>query len=333
MKPGSPGSPRWQLPLRDYSMKAAYDEDYRNWWPAVSIGLPPVELLFSGQSVTDVNGVWTRPKVGGHFCFSLGRDEVHGLNRTRVHITEINGQVYKTDNPRPWPLRSFTTTRPDQALYKVPEIEMHYDGPIMMHPVKGWPQAIDGLFASLGVAKTDRIVIVGTGMGFEVASARQLGYAATIGAETSNWIKTADTDDERADLRACLVGAGLDPDVGEGAALLTEWMADTLRNSKSFTLKYTDLSKNGERQQVARAIGGAPDWIISSYVLSVLDDAEALAMSVNMRKFGTGKVVHYTPCLQPDAVQRVGDNWKTASEWKALLSPDLIVSGARYEVL
>lgn len=323
------------MPLRDYSTKAAYDADYRFWLPAEITPLPPTELVLSGNAVTDTLGAWTRPKVGGRLRLSLGREHVRTLNRSEVKITAILGNDYVTDNPRPWPLAtSFTTTRSDQVIYVVPAIECHYDGPFFQHPTLGVRPVVRGVFDALGVGKTDRIVLVGVGMGFEVEAARALGYASCVGTDTSAFIQAAliDTLSEDAELRALLTNAGLDPDVGEGADMLTAWKGDSIR-LKSGLVEMTDLTKKGERNAVEKVIGGAPDWIISSFVLSVLSDAEAVVMSADMHSFGTGTVAHYTPVLQPGARQRAGDNWKPAAQWKALLAPDLIVSGATYGVI
>lgn len=72
------------------------------------------------------------------------------------------------------------------------------------------------------------------------------------------------------------------------------------------------------------------DWIITEDVLPCLTDGECLNLAQCLRLIGT-RVVHWlTPKIEGNTMPL---NWRTAQEWSAMMSPDIIAIRGTSEAL
>lgn len=90
-----------------------------------------------------------------------------------------------------------------------------------------------------------------------------------------------------------------------------------------------DVSTPIGRQDIRYALGGVVDWVISEDVMPCFTDEEAVALAEGMRKLAPN-VVHW---VSIKGGSRSALNWKTAIEWKQLLTPDKVVARGYSTVL
>lgn len=317
------------MPIRPYDTRAWYDADYEVWLPGRRVPLPATTLDLVEQTLVDVDGAWTRPLAGGRLSISLGREHRLTLNRSEVPIVSAVGSTYVVDSPRAWPATTVAAAA-GAVTYVIPPILMRYDGPVLFGTEKNVVTHVAPLMVALGITPADRTLMVGAGMGFEVAAARQLGYSNTWGTETSPYIEAAfgDTASEEAELRQRLLNVDMNPDAGEGAALLASWLASSVRTQPNLMI-FEDITQPGGRARTRQRMGGDPDQVVTLNVLPNLFDAEAQSLAAAARQMAP-VVAHRVLVLDEAAPNADNDdlNWKSAAAWKALLAPDLIVSNS-----
>ena len=87
------------------------------------------------------------------------------------------------------------------------------------------------------------------------------------------------------------------------------------------------------RTRIKASLPAPPAWVITNDAMPWLTNTECTTLSANCRLIG-GKVAHWISCLEreADGSQPQG-NWKTQAQWKALLTPDLIVQRGTDRVL
>ena len=225
------------------------------------------------------------------------------------------------------PLKSWTTREAFDAHYDIsgepeghpgdrPEIRLHYHRKVMLP----WFQKhIPDLIRVLDLQTSDRIVIVGCAFGWSIEALNELGFNNVVGTDTSQYIQIAKLIPE--DNELALIGGAefvskLSAREGEPRTLVANKILDEA------------ISNNASRNRVRTAVGGTPQWTISEGVLESLTNAEAQALSSNMRTLG-GTVVHRI--TYPTSLP--GYNQNTPEQWKALLTPDLIVRVPEWTVL
>ena len=179
----------------------------------------------------------------------------------------------------------------------------------------------------LGLTATDTLLVVGAAYGWEVEAFKSvLPFLLVVGTETSSYIHSVAGETETVELRFIIQQAGLDPDSGEGAAILAEIDDGGLRMRE--TVLNESMSNNGSRNRVKDSWGGGKaDWAISMQVLSWLDDQECIDMADRMHLVANN-VAHLTkPFLpgqgpEPEPIW----NWKTGEDWKLFFPNDTIIT-------
>jgi hypothetical protein len=179
----------------------------------------------------------------------------------------------------------------------------------------------------LGLTATDTVLLVGAAYGWEVEAFKAaLPGITCVGTETSSYIHSVAAETETLELRTIISLAGLDPDTGEGAAILAEIDDGGIRMRE--TVLNEGLQNNGSRNRVKNSWGGGnADWAISMQVLPWITDQEALDLSANMHLVANN-VAHLTRPFLPNRGPEPEPlwNWKTGPDWKLFLPNDTIIT-------
>ena len=196
------------------------------------------------------------------------------------------------------------------------EIRIHYHRKVMF---PWFERHIPDLIRVLGLQPSHRIVIIGCAFGWSIEVFNSLGFLNVVGTDTSPYIQVAKLIPEDNEL-ALLAGAEF---VSKVSA--REGLPRTLVPTKILD---ENIGNNASRNRVRTALGGTPHFTISEGVMESLTNNEAVSLSSNMRSLG-GTVVHRVTF--PLSIS--GYNPNTPEQWKALLSPDLIVRVPEWTVL
>jgi hypothetical protein len=101
------------------------------------------------------------------------------------------------------------------------------------------------------------------------------------------------------------------------------------------TILDEDGTSNPSRGRIRQALGLSgnrkADWGITEDILPGMTDAECLTLAGHMRNLAT-TVVHWVSALKARN-QDPRLNWKTLEDWKALMTPDLVVQRGTNRVL
>jgi len=211
------------------------------------------------------------------------------------------------------------------------------------------------LAALIGLNPGDGVVLVGCGFNWTAEGLVALG-AEVVGVDVSSYIQGAKGQTEEAELRDCIVAAGLNPDTyvvptrGEtsqrgiaGMNLLDIYMrggraAPQARGYGNILAE--DMANNPSRNRVRNALANNPRFVITEEMLNSITDAEALSALQRGAQFVADKapgatilhmlspIQHY-PTGHPLAGQQntlqvqgaaSGLNWKSYAEWRAFLN-------------
>lgn len=127
--------------------------------------------------------------------------------------------------------------------------------------------------------------------------------------------------------------SGLSPIV---AVDTSAWIQANKTQHATVTILNEDGGSNPSRGRIRQALGltgnNRATWCISEDVLPILSDAEAAQLASNMRLVGAN-VAHWVSVLAPGGDQDARLNWKTLEQWKALVTPDLVVQRGTARVL
>ena len=232
------------------------------------------------------------------------------------------------------PLKSWTTQTAFDSHYDVsgepeghpntrPEIRIHYHRKAMLP----WFQRhIPDLIRVLNLQTSHRIVIIGCAFGWSIEVLNDLGFANVVGTDTSAWVQGVKSTSEDSELTTLVQSFPL----AERAALVQKLsgLSGQPRSKIASKILNETIANNSSRGRVRTAVGGTPHFTISEGVLESLTNTEAQALSSNMRTLG-GTVVHRV--TYPTSIS--GYNTNTPEQWKALLTPDLIVRVPEWTVL
>jgi hypothetical protein len=186
-----------------------------------------------------------------------------------------------------------------QSLYRsyIDDVAVGFCRATKEHHYHG--EIADIMFAleAKGLTKEHRILIVGAAFGWFAEGLIDLGYLESniVNADTSTWIHANKADNAVLDI------LNADPTTSEG------------------------------QDAVVGELGGEPDWIISEDVLPALSDEEAITFCNALHAFAGGGVVHWVSVRKVSQDARL--NWKTLEEWKALVTPDLVIERGTARVL
>lgn len=179
-----------------------------------------------------------------------------------------------------------------------------------------------GLIGALGLTASDAVAVIGCGFGGTVEGLLALvpGISA-VGVDVSPWVQSAKDTTETAYLRGKIAEAGLDPDTGKGAAKLAEY--DTGETRAATFILNTDITGGGKaRNDIKSALGLKNNeditWAVSDDLLTSLTDGEITDHIGAMNALAVSCAHLVTP-LMPETTQDPRLNWKTMSEWRALI--------------
>jgi len=234
-----------------------------------------------------------------------------------------------------------------------PEVRLHYHD-YSIGKRQGFYYA--PLLANLiGLNAGDAIVLVGCGFNWTAEGLVALG-AEVIGLDISNYIQGQKGQTEEAELRECIVAAGLNPDTyviptrGEttqrgvhGMNLLDLYMRGGRSNPQVRgwgTIMAEDMGNAGSRNRVKNAITNNIRFVITEEMLNSISDAECLTALQRGTQFITDKapgaqflhmlspIQHYEAGHPLEGQQNLlqvqgaadGLNWKSYAEWRTFLN-------------
>ena len=214
-----------------------------------------------------------------------------------------------------------------------------------------------GLIDTLSIPQNAPIVIIGSAFGTTVEGLITRGINA-IGTDTSTFILGKIADNDETDIRAKVTAAGYDPDTyiiyafgrdsshdlsSFGFTLQTDprpnmggnllWgipvlnlMCRVPRGLTGWGPVNKVLAEGADtvasRTTIADAVGGSLTNIISEYVLAGLTDTAVLDFCSNMAALSVekgGVITHLVNVDKGDNSGHVDMNWKSLTEWRALL--------------
>jgi hypothetical protein len=177
----------------------------------------------------------------------------------------------------------------------------------------------------LNLGPGDRVCIIGCGFGWggEALKGVHPGIQV-VGTELSDYIDQEKGLPETAEIRTCIGKTGLNPDTGEGAAILAQ-LDDGGPRTRGVTIAKNALDNPGKRNQLrALFTGNQVDWIVTEDLLTCMSDGVITSALSDWDALGaTQGIVHL---LTPRYVnnpgvggQDPGYNWKTLNEWRTFL--------------
>ena len=194
------------------------------------------------------------------------------------------------------------------------EVRLNYHS-AFMSPILAnrWDNIIPSI---LNILSTDKVVVVGSGFGWGVDKLIELTGCTAVGVDISDYIETAKTTDENADLIAAIQLVGLDEAVDRGLEVYNAY-ATTGARTISVVLK-EDMLSNRSRNEVKKALGNAaPDYIITEDMIQEMSDVEIAAWVTEAEKLPGATIVHIIGRETP----------RTAEELNALTGHKVILVG------
>ena len=178
------------------------------------------------------------------------------------------------------------------------------------------------------------IILVGAGFGWTAEALEALGYTRVLSLDVSTYVQGTKAGTEATEVDARIVGVGLDPAAGEGAALRARFLDGGARARASRGVLNEDGNSGQSRGRIRQALGLAgnqkADWGVSESVLESLTDAEAQQASSIAHQYCT-QVAHYVVTLREG--NHPGYNWKTLEAWKTLIPADAFIEAGTFRVL
>lgn len=210
-----------------------------------------------------------------------------------------------------------------------PQIRLHYHWySIIRHQIT----LALRLFNVLGLNAGDSLVLVGAGFNGTGAGLEALGVDI-IGIDTSAYIQAEKGNTEEAEIRAIIIGVGLDPDIdliiGEPGNVMVDPLDILLEGGRAApvvrgkgTVLEEDMDKRGSRNTIKAALASSSRYVITEEVLNSIIDAEALQVCDLAAKFTSengGTVIHMLSPLILGKTSAPELNWKTYAEWRTVL--------------
>jgi 2-polyprenyl-3-methyl-5-hydroxy-6-metoxy-1,4-benzoquinol methylase len=131
--------------------------------------------------------------------------------------------------------------------------------------------------------------------------------------------------------RIALIGAGFgwsaEDWIAQGlnvtATDISTWIHENKHIHAKIQILNEDSLSEKSRENIENFAGGKIDIAITEDVMPNLSDDECLELAKNLR-FLAPKVVHWVSCITPSS-EGSPLNMKSIEDWKALLSPDLVI--------
>ena len=147
---------------------------------------------------------------------------------------------------------------------------------------------------------TEKVCIVGAGFGWGVEAFIAETGCVTVGIDISDYIHAEKDNTEETELRQEVINAGLDPDTGTGAFLLSQVYDGQPRTDPSIVVLQEDMQTNTSRNAIRSALGGWPDVVIFEDLVddNVTDQEITQANNAANLFAGTQRVIWvYRPTL------------------------------------
>lgn len=144
-----------------------------------------------------------------------------------------------------------------------------------------------------GMLPVNKVLIIGAGFGWLAKALMDAGYSQVVACDTSAYIQEPTRKAANATVQI----------LNEGGS--------------------TTGSKRNIRSALGLSGNNRAPFVITEDIVPCFTDAEIMQYVPHVRDLGT-TVVHWTSVLSPGNYAPL--NWKSAADWKAMLSPDLIVA-------
>lgn len=196
------------------------------------------------------------------------------------------------------------------------------------------------LFNLCGMTAGQSVVLVGCGFNWTARGLTDLGIDVT-GIDTSAYILGAKDVSEEAELRECIIAAGLDPDIdtipdngrtqqlGIANVNYLDYFMEGGRASPANRgwgrIVGEDMSSNRSINAVANTLANTPAFIITEETLNSIDDATCdlvcgyIDNFISRRGDPSTQVIHILSPLQDGANQQPDLNWKSYADWRTFL--------------
>jgi len=176
------------------------------------------------------------------------------------------------------------------------------------------------------------VLWIGSGFAWTVEYLEAAGYDRIVALDTSAWVHEQKARDESADVDPAIAAVGLDPTIGEGAALRAKLMDGGPRVRTRRGVLDEDLTTHPSRGRVRQALGLAgnqrAEWAVTESIMENLTDAEAIEVSTRLHVVATA-VVHLVPPTSPPYEA----NHNPLEAWKALIPGDTWMLSGSFQVL
>lgn len=213
-----------------------------------------------------------------------------------------------------------------QALPERSDIRLSYHRAALFNTL--FKERADIIPNLLGWTQTTHIVVLGCGFAWFVEQLIARGYTSVVGLDVSTFIQTNKSGTEEADINASITAVGLNPLVGDGAAIKARLFDGGARARTGILAE--DLKSNASRTRVRQALGNRVDVVYTENLVEALTDAEINQYAPQVRQIAP--VAHLITCVSDGSIPGLL-NWKTLEQWKALLTPDRCIEDGTYRVL
>lgn len=200
------------------------------------------------------------------------------------------------------PLVDFHQQATWDSLYTSGATGLHYDRRAKQDYIGDDAKKLIAALASKGMVKGQRIILVGAGFGWVAEEFIAEGFGPPASTLSGGLLCATDT--------SLFIAGG-----ATTQAIVPIVNADVLLSTGRSTIKSV-LGLHG--QSVA-------DWCITEDMLPGFSDADCRSISAACRLIATN-VAHWHMMLSVPGAQDQRLNWKSISDWKALATPDIIVS-------
>lgn len=217
-----------------------------------------------------------------------------------------------------------------------PEVKLHYHRGI----IGGWLDDVTQRLADYltPASYNRRLLIVGGAFGWSAEYLQGLGFNDIVVTDTSQYVIDEIDNSEEVEIRQKCVLAGASAEREE--QIVAKWSRG-LRRPAGTTIIHEDIMTDAGRDAVNAAFGGPgqkPQIVVTEDVMPCLSDAEALALDAACYGWtpNPNPVVHIVSTLREVRGENQGDlgfNWKTLSEWKALIPGSYWLHARTGEVL
>ncbi len=206
---------------------------------------------------------------------------------------------------------------PITGNYDRSKVSLHYHRAVIKVGISDarWAK----IWPILNIRNTDRVVIIGAGFGWGVESLIAMTGCTAIGTDISDHIANVKDTDERSEIEAAIVEAGLDPLTGDGLKAFDAAFTPGPRAKSNVLIE--DMTSKKSRNNIKKAIGNLnPTWIITEDMVSDFADQELLNWGELAKDFTDSKICHIVRENYPP-------NAKTLEEWNTLTGDTIIGLG------